>query len=95
MAKKTEKSQIEAEAGSMEMYVHRLILTCDEKLNDPDNPPTFETFLYYTGAKNFLYMILTGHNNASANPKPKPRKDHFSKYKDSPFFTGKRPNEKQ
>jgi hypothetical protein len=65
------KQQPEPEAGNMESYIHKLISICEEKLNDKDNLPTIETFQYYSGAKNFLYMILTGHNNALANPKSK------------------------
>jgi len=84
------KQQPEPEAGSMESYIHRLIQICEEKLNDKRNPPTFATLQYYTGARNFLYMILTGHNNALANPKIV---DMFASLKDSPIFKKAKSNE--
>lgn len=68
MAKKIQIK--EPEAASMEDYIHRLITSCDERLNSKDNPITHEGFQYYTGARNFLFMLLTGHSNPLANPKP-------------------------
>jgi hypothetical protein len=67
---KKRQSEPEPEAGSIEDYIHRLIGTCDARLNDKDNPVTVAGFQYYTGAKNFLYMLLTGSGNPLANPKP-------------------------
>jgi hypothetical protein len=69
MAKKV--NILEPEAGSIEAYIYRLIDKCDARLNDKDNPPTFQSFQYYTGAKNHLYMLLTGYANPLANPKIK------------------------
>lgn len=69
MAKKIQIK--EPEAGNMEEYVFRLIERCDERLNDKDNPISHEGFLYYTGARNFLFMLLTGHSNSLSNPNDK------------------------
>jgi hypothetical protein len=84
------KQQPEPEAGSIELYIHRLIQTCEEKLNDKSNPPTLATFQYYTGARNFLYMVLTGHSNVQTNPKVI---DMFASFKDSSIFKKAQSNE--
>jgi hypothetical protein len=64
------KKQPEPEAGSMEDYIFRLIDNCETRLNDKDNLLSFASFQYYTGARNFLFMLLTGNSNPLANPKP-------------------------
>lgn len=71
MAKNRTKLIKEPEAGTMEQYIYKLIAKCDARLNDKDNPVSYETFLYHTGAKNALYMLLTGHNNPLSNSKEK------------------------
>lgn len=68
MGKKTEVPELEA--GTMEDYIHRLIKTCEQRINDKDNPITPTGFQYYSGARNFLFMLLTGNSNPLANPKP-------------------------
>lgn len=65
------KQQPEPEAGTMEEYIFKLIKACDDRLNDKDNPVSFSSFLYHTGAKNVLYRLLTGYNNPQSNPAPK------------------------
>lgn len=64
---KISKNPIVSEADTMENYILKLIDRCEEKIND--NESTFATFQYYTGAKDFLYMILSGYVNPLANPK--------------------------
>lgn len=58
---------MEKEFDTMENYILKLISNCQLKLNDPDLSK--ESFQYYAGARDHLYMVLTGHNNPQSNPK--------------------------
>lgn len=59
-------SKDKLKSGSMEGYIMILIERCQNKLNDPNISK--ESFQYYSGAKDHLYMVLTGHNNPQSNP---------------------------
>lgn len=57
------------QADTMESYIMKLISECQLRLNDSDISK--DSFQYYSGARDFLYMVLTGHDNPQSNPKSK------------------------
>jgi len=57
------------EADTIESYILKLISECQLKLNDPNLQR--DSLQYYAGARDYLYMVLTGHENPQSNPKTK------------------------
>lgn len=59
---------IDNKSGTMEAYILKLIKELDQKIAQTKNDGPL--FHYFTGQKNILYLVLTGHNNPQSNPAP-------------------------